>query len=187
MIVVEDAPTAIVGAATSQKLGLITVHYEQLFSAVTDLETGATTKAREQIIRKFQSVFNDELGEFSGEVSLEVDPSVPAEQTPLRKVPLAIQDRLEAELIRLEGLGVLKRVTTPTKWVSGMVVEEKKDSQKIWLCIDPKPLNRALKRSLYPCPLLKMFCQSLQKPKSSLCAICVMAFGIASRMKTQAS
>ena len=70
LIVVEDAPTAIVGAATSQKFGLITIHYEQLFSAVTDLETGATTKAREQIICKFQSVFNDELLESSAEKSV---------------------------------------------------------------------------------------------------------------------
>ena len=90
---------------------------------------------------------------------------MPAEQTPLRKVPLAIQDRLEAELIRLEGLGVLKRVTTPTKWVSGMVVEEKKDSQKIWLCIDPKPLNRALKRNLYPLPTLEDVLPKLAKAK----------------------
>ena len=90
---------------------------------------------------------------------------MPAEQTPLRKVPLAIQDRLEAELIRLEGLGVLKRVTTPTKWVSGMVVAEKKDSQKIRLCVHPKPLNRALKRSLYPLPTLEDVLPKLAKAK----------------------
>ena len=162
LIVVKNAPTAILGAATSQKLDLITVHYDQIHCAATDSET---TRARADLIQRFHSVFNEELGEFAGEVRLEIDSSVPAEQTPLRKVPLAVQDKLEAELLRLENIGVLKRVTTPTKWISSMVVAEKKDSQKIRLCIDPKPLNRALKRSLYPLPTMEDVLPKLAKAK----------------------
>ena len=163
LIVVNDAPTAILGAATSQKLGLITVHYDHIYSATTDGQD--TAKARADIVQRFQSVFSEELGEFTGEVSLEIDPAIPAEQTPLRKVPLAMQDRLKAELTRLEDIGVLKKVTTPSKWVSRMVVAEKKDSQKIRLCIDPKPLNRALKRSIYPLPTLEDVLPKLAKAK----------------------
>ena len=46
-----------------------------------------------------------------------------------------------------------------------MVVAEKKDSQKIRLCIDPKPLNRALKRSIYPLPTLEVVLTKLAKAK----------------------
>ena len=179
LTVVEDAPTAILGAMLSQKLGHITVHYQQLFSAMT--ETEVTTKVREQIICKFQSVSARTLESSAGKC-LEVEPLVPAEQTPLRKVPLAVQDRLKAELIHLEELEVPERVTTPPKWVSRMVVAEKKDSQNIQLCIDPKPLNTALKWSLYPLLTLK----DVLDQKSSLCAICETAFGTASWMKNQA-
>ena len=77
-------------------------------------------------MQRFQSVFSEELGELTGDISLEIHPAIPAEQTLLRKVPLAVQVRLKAELARLEDIGVLKKVTTPTKWVSSMVVAEKK-------------------------------------------------------------
>ena len=93
-------------------------------------------KARADIVQRFRSVFSEELGEFTRDVSLETDLAIPAEQTPLRKVPLAMQDRLKAELARLEDIGLLKKVTTPTKWVSSMVVAEKKgqpeDSSVYW-------------------------------------------------------
>ena len=156
--------TPILGAATSQKLGLITVHYDHIYSATSDSQ--ATVKARADIVQRFWSVFSEELGEFTRDVSLETDLAIPAEQTPLRKVPLAMQDRLKAELARLEDIGLLKKVTTPTKWVSSMVVaEKKKDSQKIRLCIDPKPLNWALKRSIYPLPTLEDVLPKLAKAK----------------------
>ena len=38
---------------------------------------------------------------------------------------------------------------TPTDWVSSLVVV-KKPNGKLKICIDPKPLNKALKRNHYP-------------------------------------
>ena len=148
-IVVKEAPTAILGAETSQKMGLITVHYEQLYTATAQ---PPKLDARKQLVERFQKVFSEELGEFEGEIHLEVDLSKPAVQTPLRKIPLAVQERVEAELQRLQTLGVLEKVTSPSDWISSMIATEKKGSEKIRLCIDPKPLNQALKRSKYPLP-----------------------------------
>ena len=56
--------------------------------------------------------------------------------------------------MRLEEKGIIKEVNTPTDWVSSMVIVKKK-SGKIRLCIDPKPLNRALKRSHYMLPVIE--------------------------------
>ena len=56
---------------------------------------------------------------------------LPPEQTVLRKVPLAVKNRLVAELNQLETLGVLKKVLELTHWVSSLVIVEKKDSQKL--------------------------------------------------------
>ena len=87
---------------------------------------------KELQIKDFESVFTEEIGTFEGNVHLEVDPLVTPEQTPLRKVSLAVKDRrLEAELSRLEDLGILMKVSEPTDWVSSLVVLEKKDSQNL--------------------------------------------------------
>ena len=76
-----------------------------------------------------------------------------------------MKDRLEEKLSRLEDLGVLMKVSEPTDWVSSLVVLEKKNSQKRRLCINPKPLNRALKRSIYPLPTMEDILPQLSKAK----------------------
>ena len=52
---------------------------------------------------------------------------------------------MKEELDRLVEKGVLVPVTEPTVWVSQMAVVHK-PSGKLRICIDPQPLNAALKR-----------------------------------------
>ena len=74
--------------------------------------------------------------------------SVPPKVLPFRKVPIAIQDAVKEELDRLVNKGVLVPVTEPTEWVSQMAVVHKPNG-KLRICIDPQPLNAALKREHY--------------------------------------
>ena len=83
-----------------------------------------------------------QLGDL-GEATLKVDESV----------PLAIQDAVKEELDRLVDKGVLVSVTEPTEWVSQMAVVHKPNG-KLRMCIDPQPLNAALKREHYKLPVL---------------------------------
>ena len=46
---------------------------------------------------------------------------------------------------------IIAKVDDPTDWISSMVVTTKRNG-KVRLCIDPKALNNALKRSHYPLP-----------------------------------
>ena len=126
--------------------------------------TQSDGRTKENIMSRFPSVFTGELGTFQGDVHLDVDPLITQEQTPLRKVPLAVKEGLEGELKRLEELGVIVRVSEPTEWVSSIVVTEKKEGQKLRLCIDPKPLNNALK-SIYPLPTMEDVLPQLGKAK----------------------
>ena len=48
---------------------------------------------------------------------------------------------------------MLERVTTATDWISSVVVETKKDGT-LRVCIDPRSLNKALKRCHYPMPVV---------------------------------
>ena len=87
----------------------------------------------------------------AGLLHLEADDTIQLVQLPGRKVPVSVKPRPKQELDRLQDLGIIVRVTEPTDWVSALVVTIK-PSGAVRLCIDPKPLNKALRRSHYPMP-----------------------------------
>ncbi len=62
--------------------------------------------------------------------------------------------QLKAELEEMEQQGIIVSVTTPTAWVSSMVVVPKKNG-KLRICLDPKDLNRAIQREHYPLPTIE--------------------------------
>ena len=75
-------------------------------------------------LKECHDVFVGELGCLPGVEHLEVNTSIQPVKMPLRKVPLAVQERLEEEISRLEAMGVIEKISQPTDWVSGMVVVE---------------------------------------------------------------
>ncbi|KAJ8044099.1 hypothetical protein HOLleu_11471 [Holothuria leucospilota] len=77
-----------------------------------------------------------------------VDPDVPPVVHPPRKVPVALRAKVKEELKRMEELDVIEKVTSPTQWVSSMVSIFKND--KVRICLDPKDLNKAIRREHFP-------------------------------------
>ena len=74
---------------------------------------------------------------------------------PPRRVPLAVKDKLQAELEILSSIEIIAKVDDPTDWISSLVVTTKRNG-KVRLYLHPKPLNNTLKRNHYPCHQLKM-------------------------------
>ena len=105
-------------------------------------EESEERESAKEIIEQYKNVFEGELGSLEGEQTLTVDPTVPPNILPLRRVPFALKPKLENELKRLTDLGI-------TKPVSNLVIATK-ESGDIRLCLDPKHLNRALKRGTLP-------------------------------------
>ena len=70
---------------------------------------------------------------------------------PARRVPFALEEKLKAELNRMVSLGVIEKVDKPTDWVNSIVIVEKSNGD-IRLCLDPKDLNRAVKREFSQMP-----------------------------------
>ncbi|KAL9955782.1 hypothetical protein ACROYT_G037161 [Oculina patagonica] len=66
-----------------------------------------------------------------------------------RKVPVPQREKVIEELKRMEKLGVIVRQEEPTEWVNSLVVVQKPNGA-VRLCIDPRDLNAAMKRSHYP-------------------------------------
>ena len=71
--------------------------------------------------------------------------SVPVVHPP-RRVPIAIRDKLKAELERMEREHVTKKATD---WVNRLVTVEKPNGS-IQICLDPKDLNDAIKKTTLP-------------------------------------
>ena len=77
---------------------------------------------------------------------------------------MAVHDKLKKELNRLDNLNIIKKVTVPTDLISALVVTVKPNG-KVRLCIDPKPLNGALKRNHYPMPTIDDVLPELSRAK----------------------
>ncbi|KAL1472700.1 hypothetical protein MTO96_039161 [Rhipicephalus appendiculatus] len=72
---------------------------------------------------------------------------------PARRAPVALQDKVKAELQHMEAQGVIIKVTEHTEWSSHMVTVIKKD--KVRICLDLTALNKVLLREHYPMPTLE--------------------------------
>jgi len=64
------------------------------------------------------------------------------------RVLIPIQQQLKAKPQELVDQGILTTVTEPTDWISSLVINKKKSGQ-LRICIDPKDLNKGLKRAKY--------------------------------------
>jgi hypothetical protein len=117
-----------------------------------------------QLITHHADVFSKELGTLPGTVHLQVDENAEPTITPARRVPTALKEKYKEELDRLEKLGVLATVDEPTPSVSSVVIATKK-SGALRICIDSRPLNKALKRETYHLPVLDDLMPDLARAK----------------------
>ncbi|CAC5396000.1 unnamed protein product [Mytilus coruscus] len=89
--------------------------------------------------------------ELEGYHHIELDKSINPVIRPPRRVPISLQERLKSEIERMEKLGIVEKVEHPTECVSSIVIVEKADG-KLRICLDPKDLNRAIKREHFILP-----------------------------------
>jgi len=102
-------------------------------------------------LSRYSSLFQG-LGTMDGEVKIVLDDKVePFVQSVPRRVAAARRQPLQEELSRMEALGVIEKIESPTEWCSPCIVVPKKTG-KIRVCIDFTKLNRAVKREFHPLP-----------------------------------
>ncbi|XP_013140043.1 PREDICTED: uncharacterized protein K02A2.6-like, partial [Papilio polytes] len=101
------------------------------------------------------------LGKLPGRYKIIIDESVQPSVCPVRKIPIGVRQKLLVELNRMTELGVIRKVSHPTEWVNAIVVAAKKDGG-IRVCLDPRPLNKAVRRAHYPLPTLAEIACRLQ-------------------------
>ena len=105
-----------------------------------------------QLVNEYSDIF-DGIGQFPGEYSFNLHPDAEPVVHPPRRVPMALRDKVKQELDRMVELDIIAKVTKPTDWVNSMVVVEKRNGD-LRICLDPRDLNKAIKRPYYPVPTL---------------------------------
>ena len=129
-------------------LGLRACEEMKLIQRIEEMSK-TSVKAECEFFNVYEDVFSTgSVGCLPVTHHIEIDRNVkPVVHAP-RKVPAALRPKIQEELSRMEKLDVITPVTTPTEWVSSLVTMVKPN--KIRLCIDPKDLNKAVKREYYP-------------------------------------
>ena len=137
-IVADTNSPPILGLNTCEKLNLI----KRVMVVNEDIP---------EVVKEFSDCFG-EMGTLPKVHHIHVDPDIKPVVHPPRRVPIALHAKLKSELDRMESLGVIDRVTEPTDWVNSLVVVQKPNGQ-IRVCLDPKDLNKAIKRHHYQLPM----------------------------------
>ena len=111
------------------------------------------------ILDSYSDVFTG-LGLVNGEYHIELKENVTPVVHASRTIPLKLLPQLKKTLDDLETSGVVSKVEKPTDWVNSLVIVEKKDGS-LRLCLDPKDLNKAIKREYYTPPTIETLSSNL--------------------------
>ena len=146
---------AILGLPGSRQLKLVTLHCAIDKGMCSPHETGdhSPVKSVEDLMQLCADRF-DSLGHFPGIYHIVIDLNVQPTIHAPRKCPIQIKDEIKSELQKMEEARVIKRVTEPTDWVSSLTFSRKRDGG-LRMCLDPKDLNRAIKRCHHKTPTLE--------------------------------
>lgn len=139
-IVAVEKAQPLIGLQTCRDLELININND-----VNEVKTSGT-----EILDEFKDVFTG-LGLVNGEFHIELREDARPTIQPSRKIPLSLMPKLQKTLEKLTEMEVISKVEKATDWVNSLVIVEKKDGS-LRLCLDPKDLNRAIKREHYKPP-----------------------------------
>ena len=89
------------------------------------------------------------VGNFEDIYHIVTDTTIPPVVYAPRRPPISMICETKEELDQMERTGVIEKVMEPTDWVSSLVYACKQ-SDKLRICLDPRDLNKAIKRSHYP-------------------------------------
>ena len=138
---------------TCVKLGLLTINHG---------DTPVNKVNANELLSEYSDVFGG-LGELPGEYHIVTDDTVKPAIHPPRRVPVPLREKVQAKLDEMVQRNIITPVKKPTTWVSSMLVVVKPD--KLRICIDPRDLNRAIRREHYQIPTIEEIATRLTNAK----------------------
>ena len=144
--VVDSTGPAIIGLPSSRQLNMVTLH-----CAIAAADS--KPKTVKDLVELYPDQF-DKIGKFPGKYHIELKEDATPVVHAQRKFSIHLRDQLKAQLDNMENNEVIKKVQEPTDWVNSMVCTKKSDGS-LRVCLDPKDLNKAIKRCHYKTPTLE--------------------------------
>ena len=157
----ESLPFFVAAVNSPPILGLSACLKLNLVKRVESVAQAPRTK--EEILDKFADKFSG-LGCMKGEYHIELDDSVQPVIHPPRRIPYSLLEKLKAKLQELEEKDVVQKVDRPTPWVNCLVIVEKRDGS-LRLCLDPRDLNKAIRREHHRIPTAEDLASHLSDKK----------------------
>ena len=102
-----------------------------------------------QLLNEYRDVFEG-LGCLPGDYNIQLQDNAKPVIHPPRKIPFAQRSKVKKELDRMVRDGVIEPVNEPSDWVNSIVVAEKANKKDVRICLDPRDLNKYIKREHYP-------------------------------------
>ena len=141
--VVDAQGPAILGLGTSTQLKLVSLHCGLSTTKIVD---------KNDLRFLFPDRFEG-IGKLEGDYHIVIDTEVPPVVHAPRRCQIQIQDDIKKELDDMIKLEVITPVIEPTDWVSSLTYAQKPNGR--WrICLDPRDLNKAIKRSYHHTPTL---------------------------------
>ena len=136
---------------SAETLNLIKIDREAI---VSEINTASPTPT--QTCQEFQDLFTG-IGKLKGvQLQLHINKDIHPTAQPYRKEPFHLQSKIEAELKKLEDLGIIEDAVGSTPWVSNMVAALKpKDPESVRICVDMHIMNKAIKHKCHPMPTVE--------------------------------
>ena len=126
----------------------------------TKLRADCKTHIRELFPKLFEGIgtIKDAI------VKLDVDQSVTPIVQPPRKVPQAMVEPLKQEIDRMTSLGVIRKlnINEATDWCHNLVLVHKPNG-KLWVCLDPRTINKALRFNVHNARTFQDMTSSIKK------------------------
>ena len=76
-----------------------------------------------------------------------------------------MKQAVESKLAEMEEEGWIAKVDAPTEWISNLTEVWKADKAQVRIYLDPRDLNKAIKRSHFSMPVLEDVLPALRKPE----------------------
>ena len=92
---------------------------------------------KDQLLKQFPKAFGAGIGKLDGVYRIRLDHTVDPVQHAPRRVPVALSAQVKESLEDMVQQDIIAPVSTPTAWISSMVVVPKKNG-KLRICLDPK-------------------------------------------------
>ena len=143
VMVVNEKVQSILSCNLCQKLNLIRFNLDQFDSIVSAVEYNDLKEQAlkdigdsiKEILLEYPDVFEEKVGEFEGELTLQTESdAVPIQQH--LSVPFALEKQFKHELKKMMRDTIIEKLEGPSSWLNSDVIE-RKHIGKLRICLDP--------------------------------------------------